>query len=461
MFEPLIVLTVLVLATAWLIAYGRCRDALHPLIYIAPLMAFQYAVRPWQLYQQGELQRLLQESWMLELSAFVHFLGVTAFCVGCVPPKRTLSAPALWRTFMTPAAKRNLVRLAVGLGCISTFFYYYSIIGVGGLAVAYGRPKGGGLRLASGYFGEAIGLCVPAVVLLLMAWRKDKLRLQHFGLITFLASPYLLTGFLGSRRGPTFMILGAMVFTWFLVRRSRTSVWRVVSSVFLISLVVVFLFTNRPRLYLGSPEPIDWSAPWRFLTGKTGASEGDDYVVATANVVVYSQTGKYHWGRRMITTFLIRPIPKQLWPGKYQDAKKLMYSEQELVTSEDYQELLGWIPSTGSAIGGVADLFTEFSWGCVVAMYLYGWFYRFIWQKARLQQGVWMILYIIAASLCIYIPTQSMSAVFHRFLFLSVPLTALWWTFVGPLTHRIPITGRRGFSRTIHLSHPLVRSGTQ
>ena len=459
MFELLVLTTGLVLAISWVVAYLRSRDALQPLIYIAPMMAFQYVVRPWQLYQQGELQRLLPAMWMLELSAFVHLLGVIAFCLGCMPSKRAPTGPALWRSFLTPVARQNIVRLAIVLGCISAFFFYYSVLGVGGISHAFGRPKGGGLRLASGYFGEAIGLCVPAIVLLLFAWRKERLRSHQWALIAFLASPYLLTGFLGTRRGPTFMILGAMAFTWFLVRSGKPRLLRVVGTVVMICFVVVFLFMNRPRLYIGSQEPLDWTAPWRFLTGKVGASEGDDYVVASANVAVRHHTGKFGWGRSLLITFLVRPIPKQLWPTKYDDATAFLFSPSEVITSEEIQDLMGWVPASGSAVGGVADLFREFSWGCAFAMYLYGLFYRTVWQRARRQQGIWMILYVIAASLSIYIPTQSMSAVFHRFLFLSIPLALLWRMVVGPFTYRASTVNTESLGRVIMCPRELA-SGT-
>jgi hypothetical protein len=432
MFELLIIATGIVLAASWVLAYSRTRDALHPLIYIVPMMAFQYVVRPWQLYSQGELQRLLPALWILELGAFVHLIGVIGFCWGAFPKAKEINSQPVWRAILTPQARQNIARLAIVLGLISCFFFYYSVFAAGGITKAFGRPKGGGIRLASGYFGEAIGLCVPAVVLLLLAWQRRKLRLGHWTLIGFLASPYLLTGTLGTRRGPAFMILGAMAFAWFLIRTSRPKLVRVVSTVLLICLVVVFVFTNRPRLYIGSEQPIDWSAPWRFLTGKGGASEGDDYVVALANIAVFHSTGKFGWGRDLLITFFVRPIPRQLWPTQYEDARRFLFSEHELVTGQDFLDTVGWVPAGGSAIGGVADLFRQFSWGVFFAMYLYGRFYGFVWCKARKQQGIWVIIYIIAASLSIYIPTQSMSAVFHRFLFLTIPLVLIWKLLIEP-----------------------------
>ncbi len=431
MFELLLLLTAVVLAITWLGSYLRTRDALHPAIYILPMMGVQYVMRPWFLYQNNAIQPFFPRDSYLETAAFVHLLGVVAFSLGCFPRRRDLVSRPLWQTVLTLQARQNLVRLAVIFGLISTLVYYYSVFAVGGISVAYGRPKGGGLPLPSGYLGEAIGLCVPAVILLLFAWRGSALRFTHWLLIFFFASPYLLTGFLGTRRGPTFLILAAMAFTWFLVYRQRVRLIRVLATVGFIGLLVLILFTNRPRVYLGSQEKIETDLVLDFLMPQQ-ASPGDDYVCACGAITMAQQTGKYGWGRNMIITFLIRPIPKQLWPTKYQDAQRMLFGSHGGGASLTYREVLGWEPHAGSAIGGVADLFREFSWFVIVAMYLYGAFYRALWTRARASGGIWIVLYIYAAGLSIYIPTQSMSAVFHRFLFMSVPTVLLWHWLIMP-----------------------------
>lgn len=435
MFELLLGLTGCLLAGYWLWSYGRCRDALQPAIYILPMMAYQYVVRPWFLYQNGQLQRFFEGSAALELSALVHLVGVWGFCAGCLPKGATQRAAPTSTIPLSAQARQNLMRIALVLGCIALGLYYYSLVEGGGILKAFGRPKGGGARLASGYFAEAIGLCLPALVLLFLAWRHQRMHLGHWAIVLLLASPYLLTGFLGTRRGPTFMVLGGMAFTWFLVRAGKVGILRVLGAVGFVSLVAVVLFTNRPRLYIGSEQPLDWSAPWQYLRGLE-ASEGDDYVVATAHIATCHGTGKFGWGRRFLITYLVRPIPKQLWPTKYQDANRWLFGEEGGLSAQDFAAQLGWTPAAGSATGGVADVFREFSWLTPVAMYFYGMFFRVVWYGARTRQGVWILLYVLAASLSIYVPTQSASAVFHRFLFLSVPLVLLWHGMIRPYMRR-------------------------
>lgn len=432
MVEPLLFVTGLVLLATWLFSYAKTKDALHPAIFILPMMGYQYVVRPGLLYSRGQIQEFFPDESMLELSAFVHFIGVVGFCLGLLPGKgMALNSRRFVDVLRDPQTRQNLIRLGLVLGAISVVLYWYSVLWVGGVGVAYGRAKGGGMRYQSGYISEAIGLCVPAIILLFMAWRKQRLTLSQWALVGLMASPYLLTGFLGSRRGPTFMILAAMAFSWFLIRHRRVKIYQVVATIVFICICVVFLFVNRPRLYIGSKEGLRFNDVFSFLSAE-GTSTGDDYVAATALINVHHSKQKWGWGRGLVVTFLIRPIPKQFWPTKYQDAQGVLYSEREMVTPEDYLDTVGWIPPSGRAVGGVADLFKEFYWFVPCVMFLYGRFYRLLWQKARLQGGVWTCFYILGASLSIYIPTQSMSAVFHRFLYLSVFLSVFWKLFVGP-----------------------------
>jgi hypothetical protein len=67
---------------------------------------------------------------------------------------------------------------------------------------------------------------------------------------------------------------------------------------------------------------------------------------------------------------------------------------------------------------------------------LFGCFFRVLWRKAAVAKGLWIVLYLEAAALSIYVPTQSVSAVLHRFLFMAIGSALLWKTVVGPLIAR-------------------------
>ena len=71
---------------------------------------------------------------------------------------------------------------------------------------AYGRPYGAGLSI-SGYVGEAVLLSIPGIIMLFLSRSGLAMRPGDVGLVAMFASPLLLNGILGARRGPTFMIL--------------------------------------------------------------------------------------------------------------------------------------------------------------------------------------------------------------------------------------------------------------
>jgi hypothetical protein len=96
------------------------------------------------------------------------------------------------------------------------------------------------------------------------------------------------------------------------------------------------------------------------------------------------------------------------------------------IPDAEWVAAVGWIPLRGSAAGFITDLFLEFSWGALLFCYLLGRFYGALWRKAATLGGVWTLLFIEAAALSVYIPTQSVSAVFHRFLFMTIPTLLLW-----------------------------------
>jgi hypothetical protein len=82
-------------------------------------------------------------------------------------------------------------------------------------------------------------------------------------------------------------------------------------------------------------------------------------------------------------------------------------------------------------VGFTADLFLEFSWGGLIGCLLLGTFYGGLWRRAKQFGGLWVLLYIEAAALSVYVPTQSVSAVLHRFLFMFVPTLIFWHMLVA------------------------------
>lgn len=369
-FTLLLALTSVCIAITSIASYWRTRDALHPAVFIGPMLFYQFVYRPWLLFEDGKLQEFFQNPAHLEYGAFIHLIGIAGFCLGVLPKRFSAHELSSGRYVLTPEGQRALVRLAVILAIVASIAYYWQVFAQGGFLSVYSKPKAY-LAFQSGYFAEATGLAIPAAILLIWAWRSERWTVWRWLAVISAVSPVLLHGLLGARRGPTFLVLGGLAFAWFFFRKRHPRILTVFLSTAAICFVVIFLFVNRPRIYIGSPEPPRVADVVTYVS-KPEAGPGDDYVVATAKITMAHHIGRYGWGRNFLILFFVRPIPKQWWPTKYIDAQRFLYGRSESGQGVSYQELLGWEPAAGSATGAFADLYCEFSFFVVLAAYVYG-----------------------------------------------------------------------------------------
>jgi|GEM_PF-759526 len=451
MNEILLFATGLVIGLAMLRAYLVSRDALHPLMYLGPMLAYKLVLCPWVLFDSGTLEQFFPDMAQLDVVLFLNLLGVGMFCAGCMTGvRRARGATVLsgdWH--LTPGVRRRLYQVALVLGTIAFTTPTFLLINAGGIVGAFSRAKGG-YGGPSGYLTEATLLSFPAIVLIAVARRGQRLTGSDLLLLGALVFHHLLEGVLGTRRGPLFQVLATLALAYCIWRFRRLEPTRLLGAVAAIGLTVIFMFAHRSEIYIGSDFEFELDRVWRTAFPRE-AHPGDDFVVASATILVSRAADHHYWGSRALVTFLVRPIPKQLWPTKYEDfgfgwMRTLPGSGG--IPFEQWQATLGWRPYGGSATGFVADLFLEFSWGAIVAAYLFGYLFGALWRRAARDKGLWIVLYLEIAALSIYVPTQSVSAVLHRFLFMAVGSTIFWNAVVRPLTAQIQ--GRR---KTLSLPH--------
>jgi hypothetical protein len=89
--------------------------------------------------------------------------------------------------------------------------------------------------------------------------------------------------------------------------------------------------------------------------------------------------------------------------------------------------VMGWVGALGAATGIVADMFIEFSWGMVFALFAIGLFYGRAWRNSVTLGGIWIVVYGVALSLSIYLVMQSLEAFIFRLLFMLAPVYWTWW----------------------------------
>jgi oligosaccharide repeat unit polymerase len=412
------------------LAYWRSRDALHPMVILGPFLIYVFVVRPLLLTASGELDAFLSISQMA-FAQTLFMLGIVLLCAGLL--YGISRRPGRIRFETEPRTRRRLVYVACLLGTLAVLTYSIQLTISGGLFAVYSRRKAYLSSTGSGWIDELVNLSIPAVALLLLAWQGQRGRRHYLFLALLFASPLLIHGFLGARRGPTFIILATFLVAWYIGSGRRISLWKVVTRFAVIGVLLVFLVSQRHKIYLGSDFSFGVRDLWNALV-PTEVSNADDTVFAYGSVNVYSATGTHYWGLRYATTYLIRPIPRQLWPTKYEDLGLGWMATQRDVSGigdAQWREVLGWIPVRGSAVGFVGDLFLEFSWPGLLGCLALGRFFGWLWTRAREWGSVWTLLYIEAIALSVYVATQSVSAVFHRFLFLALPTWLLWRFYIG------------------------------
>ena len=416
MFFWLILGVVIVVALALLYAYAGSKDVFHPVMFIGPMLVFMYAWMPYKLDSIGGLAGFFQR-YQLDYVERINLIGVTCFLLGCLAIGCRI--PATEAPVPEPkASSLTLLISGVILGCTGLVAWVVTVIhGSGGDLSGY---RGGWDD--SGYIRDASLLLFPSFLLILSASLQEGLKILHVGLMTLFIMPSILEAAASARRGPTFMIAVTLTLGYFLNRRKRPSLVLTAVAGTLLGFLMLFLVSNRQNIYLGSDRAL--------TTDVTDIVEkpdtGNEFIYGTGTILSVEQRDTYYWGWRYIAQVLIRPIPSSIWPTKYEDFG-LPELKHNAGTGEGFEQTLGWTGADGSAPGVIADLWAEFHWFNLLALFAIGALYGFVWRKAQLQAGPWTAQYIIMAALSVYLVMQTMEAVIFRLLILSIPLRFSWW----------------------------------
>jgi hypothetical protein len=328
------------------------------------------------------------------------------------------------------------------MGALAVGAFLVQLENVGGFVSAYSHGKGGG-RAESGIVGEAILLSFPALLVLALSVYAEArpVTALHAAMALFIASPHLIQGFLGGRRGPLFLVLTMLLFSWLIAKGKRPSLGAIVISVCAIGFAVIFVASQRQHIYLGSQESFEFS---RVFQGDGLAPEevdpGNSYVTAISSIIAADFYDDHYWGYRYFVTFFIRPIPKEIWPTKYEDMGGEWMEQQALGgASWRFANSLGFALPTGMSGGSIADGYVEFSWGVVLMFFLIGRAFAASYARHRNEGGFWSIIFFTMLALSIYLPTQSFSAWMLRLIFMTAFAYLLWRIAIGPISRKADV----------------------
>jgi oligosaccharide repeat unit polymerase len=424
MFECLIAATALLCLAAIFVGGRYYRDTLHPLVYVGALLAVLYVGYPAYLLWEGELWVFLSENALPEIQG-IYFLGVAAMLLGVWrgAGKRVKLVAA--RSNYEPEHRRRLRIAAVVLGLVGVAGFAYCVLSVGGIDAAFGVSYGGGFH-DSGYVRETYLLTLPALLWLMVAYQSERPGWLVWVLIVVIACPFLMQGLLGARRGPTFLAVAGLSVGWYLMRQSRPRLLTVLGGGTLVGALLLLIVNNRSSIYLGSQTELEYR-PLDYI----GASIGNEYLYGGALILHAQGQGGNYWGGRYLQLFFVRPIPKEWWPSKYDDASQALGvpgvdGGNAGLATRDLMGTVGWVAGVGATPGIVADLWVEFWWLGLAGLFGIGWLYGRACRKGATQWGAWVSCFGILTALSIYLVMQSLEAFGFRALIMLTGSTVIW-----------------------------------
>ena len=418
MLETLIWATAALCAGMVLYGWRLYGDVFHPLVLTAPMLAFMYVVMPLQLVGDGSLFSYVTRS-QAEFAQFLFLLGVGAFALGCVAGGAV--KPKLdWTFGRTVYDAEALRRGAYLIGAFGVGAWTYTVMNAGGFTEVFSRPKGYGWS-EIGAVREAAYLTIAGLLLLLSPEGFDGKK-SHWRLaVAAFSIPYLIQGFLGAQRGPTFLIVATLGLSWYMARGKRPPLPVVLAGGAVLASLLLFLVLNRGEIYLGSEFEVKTDIKEFFQ-----ASEANEYIFGVGCITAARQNGQFFWGKRYLAQLLVRPIPRQIWPTKYYDFGVPEIELNAGVAGAGLLPVMGWAEIPGAAAGMVADVWVEFSWLALPFLFLVGWCFGYSWRRAVTQSGPWTSLFTIGVLLSAYFVSQSGEAVIFRFLILSTATLWIW-----------------------------------
>mgnify|MGYP001195918555 FL=1 len=424
-YDAMVAGTAAVGAAAMALAYARSRDPFHPLLLACPMAIFLYACMPLVLAQYDTLVWFVSPE-ELERAQTVFLVLLAAFCAGALAVSgRTRWSRGRAVVPLTGDARRRLGLAAAVFGAAGLAAWAVLITSGGGLQGVYDTPHGGDVLHPSGWVRESTRLALVGVLLTLAASQSPRAWL----LALAFAAPQIVHAALGTRRGPAFVSAVMLVGSLYVFRGQRPRLAATLAGGGAVGVLLLFLLANRDRIYYGSEQPVivDITDSMAFRP-----TTGNEYLTAAGFVTTADRTGRFGWGLSYVEQLFVRPIPRAVMPDKYD------LIEEGTVTPTDMAAQLGWRPPPGWATTIFAHLYIEFAWLSVLASFLLGAAYAWVWRRSVEQPTVgWQSLYVLMCAGVLHLFAQDFWAMGVPLLLMFTPTwLALRWALDHPFRGR-------------------------
>ena len=442
MFETYIVTTAIAILTSLFLTYQRTRDPMCPLLIFTPMLLYAYVYHPYTIHGTQEFSDLLIKAEDVEFVLIVNLASITAFCAGSSWYRRSPGDVQQFQILDGDASLRTRGRffgLSLFLGTCSLAATCYLVSTSGGpmKMLMEAKPT---FSSASGYVGEMPMLTFPAIFLLAAAWQGRRLTFVRILVAVYVAAPQIALSILAKRRGTIFLTVATLAAFWYIVRNKKPNWKMILSGVTLLGSFMFIVHANRLRMGADSSASVSEYELNSVIPGSNIVT-GDEFVSSIGIILTSDHFNHHYWGSRFLVTLFIRPIPSFLWESKWYDIGYSSFKNKPGsggMSKQQWEDVVGFKSTGGSASGFVSDAFLEWSWGGIIACYCLGFMFSWLWKRWRTRGGVWTIIYLESLILSVFLPSQSLGAWGYRFALLAVP-TAIIYRFLVSKPIRRPI----------------------
>jgi len=426
----LLTATACVLASAGPI-YRRTNDLFHPVLLFAAFAALMYVAQPayllltaaedvFRFLEPEQVESVLVVNLFVLTGCFAGFALATRKRSRIVPPQPIAAiVPKIVEKRLLLAGWILLVLGAVGYGTNLADYGWSGFLEIDAERYAEERP--------TGYLGELTHTLIAAAIIAGLLAVGTRYRLQGLVIGGVAILPWLLSAIAGGRRGPAAIGLLVLLFVLYFWRprrlKIRTFAWWIAGLV----LAITFLIANRGTLMerrYGEWAPLGEAIYLQPF-------EGNEFIYGGAAIVSKLHTWDFYWGRRQLMVYVVRPVPRHIWPEKYEDAATWLglpdwIEANNAVFDQTAAFLLGWVAPLGAAPGFVADWWIDFGPLAPLGGGLVAYGLVWLWARARAGRVLANVVYGLAFVLMIYLVTQGGQAFFVRLLFSSVVVLAVF-----------------------------------
>ena len=365
-------------AAIWQIwrAWRRPRELLGFATVASVLWLYIYGYLPYHLISE---QKGVFPAAIWNLAQFTAFVSLLSLLVGWhwkVDLAGRSSRPA-------PEVSYNVDRIWwCGLGALA--------IGLGGYYSF--RGSGRGYEETSAYWYLLFNTCYPGMALCVAAMTLSPRHRSslHWGTLALLASLIILPFLIGARRGPTFVAIIALFFSFAAVRRRPVHPAILLSVLCAAGLLLLLLVTARRVTYSEGgtwKEFLQTVTVEEVLEDRAKRSGDNEYFNHCQMLQANLRTGLYQYGTAHVAA-LLNWVPRRFWPNKPQRSLGFLPEALREVEVGDSSNL-----GVGGAWGGVADSFNNY-WYFFPAFWLaIGWLTAAAFLRAQVDGSLPWKLY--------------------------------------------------------------------